>query len=340
MRASLALIMTLVLAILPAAEPAQGWYEHREMLYFNIDCTLRFHGENQALADAIWKEWKEIDGIFNDYKEDSEISRINAGSDGTYECSPLLTKAFAEAIQVEKQTEGAFSVTVGPLRRLWKGAVAAKRLPESASIAALLPLMGPKAFSLNGSTLTKKDPKVSFDFGGIVKGMAVDLAVARLQAAGIQRFLVQVGGETACKGLSPKDRPARLGIPDPKDLEAMWCIVADPGTGLCLSTSGNYRQPIVIDGKTLYHIYDPRSGEPCDTRVLSVTVVWKGLGHNTWADAMTKGGVVLDPKTFIRIAESHGAETLILTQHADGTVVAQSSSAWKNLLITPPPESP
>ena len=98
MRASLALIMTLVLAILPAAEPAQGWYEHREMLYFNIDCTLRFHGENQVVADAIWKEWKEIDGIFNDYKDDSEISRINAVSDLSYECSPLLTKAFAEAI--------------------------------------------------------------------------------------------------------------------------------------------------------------------------------------------------------------------------------------------------
>ncbi|MHC4251363.1 MAG: FAD:protein FMN transferase, partial [Planctomycetota bacterium] len=103
----------------------------------------------------------------------------------------------------------------------------------------------------------------------------------------------------------------------PLDDRALWTAIADPGKGLSCATSGNYFSPIVIGGKPYYHIIDPRTGRPVDTRTLSVTVAFPQTGRNGLADALSTAGAVLGPERAVALAEELGAEALVVYVESD-----------------------
>jgi thiamine biosynthesis lipoprotein len=179
-------------------------------------------------------------------------------------------------------------------------------------------------------------PGVQFDFGGVCKGMAVDRAVALLRSAGRSAGLVQVGGETGCWGIAPAGRPHRIGIPHPDapdDPERLAARIQDPGTGLSGSTSGNYRNPIIVQGRILYHVYDPRTGMTAPTEVLSSSVVFPGGGRNGEADALAKTGELLPEADFLALIAGRGGEALLIKRAADGGVNLVHTPGWSRLLV-------
>jgi thiamine biosynthesis lipoprotein len=330
----------LLLALCLAATAGDDdWYRGSRELYHGIPVAVRFAPADEALAARVWASLESVDAVYNDYRDSSEIGRINAGGVAEHRLSPDLSEAFALAARMRAATGGACEITVGPLRRLWRAAEKTATWPDDAALAAARLVVGPEAYACEGEQLRVLRPGVKFDFGGVCKGMAVDRAVALIKAAGRRAWLVQVGGETGCFGSNPSGRPHRLGIPHPDapdDAERMWCRLQDPGQGMCGSTSGNYRNPIVISGKVCYHIYDPRTALPTDTHVLSVSVAFPGCGRNGEADALTKAGIVLGPPG-LALIERAGAQALILLRAADGSVSAQATAGWAGFLA---PEGP
>lgn len=312
----------------------QDWYQEERYLYDGIPLQVRFTPANQQLADEVWRYFKSIDQVFNDYREDSEIGVINAHGPGVYQLSESLAEAFAGSAHLYRLTDGAFDITVGPLRRLWREAGRSGKRPSSELLVQARAAMGSNAWKINNGSVEKIRPGVQFDFGGVIKGMSVDHALTMLITAGVRAALIQNGGETACFGLSPRGRLHVLGIPDPrKPDEDMWCSIADPGTGLSGSTSGNYRRPILVEGKTFYHIFDPRSGEPVDTHTLSVSVAFPMNGRNGLADGLTKVGAVLGWKRLFSLVESLGGEAFVLTQEGE-RIVEHASAHWSKFVKT------
>lgn len=310
------------------------WYRAEREMYHGIPVMVRFAPADAALAAKVWASLESVDTVYNDWKDTSEIGKINAGGPGEYRLSADLAEAFALSGRMRTASDGAFEITVGPLRRLWRGAVKTALWPDDAALAATRAPVGADAYTCQGERLTVLKPGVKFDFGGVCKGIAVDRATALLQAAGCRAWLVQVGGETGCQGIAPSGRPHRLGIPHPEapdDGDRMWCKLQDPGTGMSGSTSGNYRQPIVIGNRTVYHIYDPRSGQPTDTHVLSVSVAFPVCGRNGEADALTKAGVVLGPPG-LALIERAGAQALMLVRGADGAITTHATAGWSKFL--------
>jgi len=328
----------LVVAQLSASElaaPAAGWYAESRELYSGIPVTVRFTPNDAALAAKAWAILESVDDDFNDWRETSAIGRINAGGPGDYPLNPALTDAFALSERMNVETGGVFDVTVGPLRRLWRGAEKARVWPEQAAIDAVRASIGPGVFRRNGSTLTVLKPGVKFDFGGVCKGMAVDRVVALLRDAKRPAALVQVGGETGCWGITPAQRRHRIGIPHPDapdDPERMVARLQDPGDGMSGSTSGNYRNPIVVLGKTLYHVYDPRTGLPSPTVVLSSSVVFPGNGRNGEADCLAKCGTILETQAFFAVIERLGGQALLLKRADDGSVTQLHTAGWAAFL--------
>lgn len=324
----------LLLTVVCFAEDGPGWYGETRELYYGIPVTVRFTPADPALATRVWAVLEAIDGDFNDYRDSSTIGRINAGGPGVYDLNPSLTEAFALADHLRTATHGACEITVGPLRRLWKGAAKSGIWPTADQIAATRAAIGPTTYRREGSRLSVLVPGVSFDFGGVCKGMAVDRAVTLVRAAGCPAALIQVGGETACWGIAPAKRPHRLAIPHPDhpdDPDDPWARLQDPGTGMGGSTSGNYRLPVIVQGKTLYHVYDPRTGEPADTRVLSFSVVLPGTGRNGEADGLTKAGILLGTEG-LALVQAAGGEALLLERAADGRITEHHTSGWKRFL--------
>lgn len=310
-----------------------GWYHDERQLWAGIPITLRFTPGDEALGDRVWAYLQSIDQTFNDWRDDSDIGRINRAGPGTYALNADLAAAFALAGRMRGQTGGACEITVGPLRRLWRQAEKTATWPGEAEIAQVMTGIGAGGYRVDGASLTVLKPGVQFDFGGVCKGFAVDRAAEMLRTAGCTAALVQIGGETQVWGQAPAKRTHRLGIPHPDAPdERMWTRIQDPGAGLCGSTSGNYRNPVVVAGKVLYHIYDPRTGQPTDTHVLSASVAFRGQGRNGEADCLTKAMVVLGEPGVALVAKA-GAEALLLIRATDQSITIHKTPGWDALAV-------
>jgi FAD:protein FMN transferase len=104
------------------------------------------------------------------------------------------------------------------------------------------------------------------DPSGLVKGWAVAGAAERLAAAGIEHCCINAGGDIVARGRPAPDRPWRVGIRHPTELDQLAAVVAIED--LAVATSGEYERGA--------HIVDPHTGRP-PTGLLSVTVVGPDL---------------------------------------------------------------
>ncbi|HEU4348648.1 MAG TPA: FAD:protein FMN transferase [Actinoplanes sp.] len=117
------------------------------------------------------------------------------------------------------------------------------------------------------------------DPSGYVKGWSVEVASARLAAAGSTRHYVNAGGDIRTRGTSGDGRPWRIGIRHPWQADKLsWVLTVTDGA---VATSGRYERGD--------HVRNPRTGKPaCGLR--SVTVVGPDLAL---ADAYATAGLAM-----------------------------------------------
>ncbi len=240
---------------------------------------------HDALLSLAKGAFDEVEAELSLFRPDSILARLNAEGRvtlpvkrGPTECDPLRVVAFA--LEIARETNGAFDPTVNPLMRLWgfrKGAV----LYDPPSEAALSNALGKVGYRHVGivtnddgtATVTLDQTGVELDLGGIAKGYAVDLAYDRLVAAGAEDFLIDLGGNIRAGGSPRSDgSPWRIGVRDPGDpTKTVGDPIALPG-GYAVATSGSYERYVEIGGRRYSHIIDPRTGLPV-ARGGSVSVV-------------------------------------------------------------------
>jgi thiamine biosynthesis lipoprotein len=311
----------------PAPPSGPAWHDQSELLYYGIPVRVSFAPDSPSLASEIWAYLREVDDIFNDYRPDSEISRLNAGEEFVH--SAALIDALQTSQDAHRACGGAFDITVRPLRKLWRQAETTGKLPTQAEIAAALQHCGMRKVTVTDEQIELTDG-ATLDLGGIIKGIALDRVYQMLVAGGTESALVQIGGETVTFGISQRGKPHAIGIQHPESLGELWTAVHDPGTGFSLSTSGNYRQPIIIEGQTYYHIFDPRTGKPVPTPVLSVSIVVPKPGHNWLTDSLATAGAVLGPDRALKLITAQGAEALFLLREGD-QIIERTTPGWDAL---------
>ncbi len=311
-----------------AAEPATGWYQEVRDLYYGMPVQVRYYPEDTQLNERVWAYIERIDDVFNDYKVGSEIAAINRrNAAGEVMLSPMLAEAFQKALTAWQLSEGVFDVSCAPLRRLWRQAEKQGVLPSDAEIVAARELCGMK-ITQDGNRLMISKSGMNFDFGGIIKGIIADHVVVMLKEGGAQNALVQIGGETAAFGLSQKNRSFRIAVQNPEIRDGTWCVIQDPGKGLSASTSGNYENPIMINGQKFYHILDPRTGRPAGTQIVSVSIAFPETGKNWLADTLSTTGVLLGSEKTFRIVKQFGGEAMFLIRE-NGQIKEVTSPGWE-----------
>ncbi|HAR65140.1 MAG TPA: hypothetical protein DCR55_02875 [Lentisphaeria bacterium] len=389
MRRLTALFCLLLVGCGPTQTDLPQWYEATRPMYYGIPVTVKFFPADDAVAHKVWKYLKSVDDRFNDYRLGTEVSRLNSLPPKRYHrVSEPMWDALNLSAMVNSITEGAFDVTVGPIRQVWKQAAKEGKPPSDEAIARVIAATGMQEISLvadpsdieliglmpgseeldiadvsgaasetdlgpendqeyrDASAWVDAVPSVDrwrrnearqvlmseeriLDFGGIIKGMAVDHVIKMLESAGVTGAFVQVGGETGVLGVSQRNMPYRLGIQHPTDETKIWTSLQASLKGMSLATSGNYRQPVMIGDQAYYHIFDPRTGRPVDTHVLSVSVLFPLTGRNGLADALTTAGAVLGPDVLPIVSEL-GGEALLLITDKDGAITEHRTKGWKD----------
>lgn len=300
------------------------------------------NGEVKNLANPE-KVKNELDGLLvevnnqmSTYQPGSEISQFNQLKEANQavEISQDFAKVVEEAIRLNKMTEGALDITVGPLVNLW-GFGPDKRLnivPSDEKIKELSSYVGIDKINLkmgDKPTLTKTVPNLYLDLSSIAKGFGVDKLAEYLENAGVSNYLVEIGGELRGKGKNLKGLDWRIAIEQPIMEQSQSAQITVPLHNLGMATSGNYRNYFEDEnGNRLSHIIDPKKLSPVSHNLASITV----LAPTTMtADGLSTGLFVLGAEKALALAEREKLAIFLIIKNGD-KFESQMSSEFKKLI--------
>jgi len=253
-------------------------------------------------AEAAFARAEELEQIMSDYREDSELMRlVREGALVPFPVSDDLYDVLAKSLRISELSQGAFDVTVGPLVDLWRNVRKTGRLPDAAELAQAKALVDYKNVELDAvrRTVFLKRAGMKLDLGAIGKGYAADQMLALLHSHGIRQAMVVAGGEVALGAPPPGKTSWRVAIDTPDT------VTGNPPCALLLhdaavSTSGNSRQFVEVNGKRYSHIIDPSTGLGLEGAA-STTVI---AMNSATADALATALSVMPVADGIRLAES------------------------------------
>lgn len=266
-----------------------------------------------TLLNSVERRVREIDDLMSVFKPDSDIAKLNrASGHAPVPLHPETVRLLALSKTVAEQSGGAFDVTIGPLTALWKIGLRRNEIPPLRKINRAKKLVNSTTLIsdvLNSKAALAK-PGQTVDLGGIAKGYAADEAKRILLADGIQSALIDLGGNVVALGTRPDGLPWKIGIQNPlapRGVFLGWLHAEDR----TVVTSGCNERFFIRDGKRFHHILDPRTGQPADSGLLSVTVV---CGHSVMADALSTALFVLGLEQGLLLLQKFHAEAVFATE--------------------------
>jgi thiamine biosynthesis lipoprotein len=299
--------------------------------YANITIVTTDSVTTSGAARAAHGALARVDSLMTNWTETSEVARVNRElSHGRVTLEPETATVVAASLEVWRDGEGAFDITVEPLVRLWGFLGGRPHVPDPKEIAALLPRIGAGhlIFDPETRTLESRVPGLRIDLGGIAKGYGVDRAAAALRESGVRDALLDLSGNMVAMG-HPEGRPAwTIGIRDPRDRVPYFARLP-LRDGEAIATSGKYEQFVSERGKEYGHILDPTTGWPAEG-LISVTVVTHSA---MWADAWDTPLFVLGAERAIGLVRRR-ADLLVVIVEAgqDGPDVAWISEGLRERL--------
>jgi thiamine biosynthesis lipoprotein len=227
------------------------------------------------------------------------------------------------ALEVGRDSDGAYDVTVGPLVDLWGfgPGESISTPPAAQDIDALMERIGQDGLRLDrAASSVMKLGELSLDFSSLAKGFAVDEVADWLLAQGVDRFMVEVGGELRLAGASGRGDPWRIAIERPEST-GRSAVAALGLTDVAVATSGDYRNYFEVDGQRFSHMIDPRTGRPVAHDLVSVTVVHpRCMLADAWATALS----VLGAADAMAVAQAQGLAVYLIRRVGDDFVYSHT----------------
>ena len=287
-------------------------------------CSIQIPGKKDVIPfiKKAFERIEEIDKKFNVLNPESPLFKFNQKN-----------KAFVDketcdlvriALQISRDSDGSFDITVYPLLKLWGFYSGNYTVPEKEKIDELLTMVGYENLIIRGDSLFKIKNNVAVDLGGVAKGYALKEAVKELKESGASSALVDIGGDLYALG-THNGKPWKVGIRNPRGEGVIGVLeVSD----FCVVTSGDYERFFEKEGIKYHHIINPKTGYPARDMV-SVTVICKDAVK---ADAWVTALFVMEPdKVLNTVEETPYLEAVIVTSKGK---VLYSSGLKDNLEIS------
>ncbi len=262
-----------------------------------------------------------VDDAMSVHNPTSEIAQFNRSTKlDWFKPTPNLFLVINESLAISKLSQGAFDVTIGNLIEIWGfgKTLPPDKIPETAEIDKARQTAGYTKLQISSkdSSIRKTDPGLTINLSAIAKGFAVDSVAGFLEQKGIQRFLVEIGGEIRTKGYKQNDKPWMVAIERPEtDKRSIYKIIRL--SGLSMATSGDYRNFYEIEGKRYAHTINPHTGKPVENNIASVSVLHESC---MTADAMATALMSLGYEKGARFAEERGLSVLWILRTKNGVV--------------------
>jgi thiamine biosynthesis lipoprotein len=293
------------------------------VIYFDEPRRRNF----QASVDSLLVQ---VNRAISTYDSSSEISRFNRSARGICFNLPYLNEITRTAREVYIKSAGAFDPTVMPLINAWGFGPAEFKSPSAETIDSLRQLTGFHKIRLLKRRLKKAHAGIQLDMGGIGQGYGADVVFHFLRSKQIANMLVELGGEGLAAGRNlQKNQAWVIGILDPNSTtENQFFKAYVRLEDKAFTTSGNYFNYRVVDGRKVGHTVSPKTGYPVQTALLSASVF---ADDCTKADAWATAFMVMGIEDAIaRIKTLEGIDALFIYSNKDGGLETFVTAGIKN----------
>jgi thiamine biosynthesis lipoprotein len=291
-------------------------YEFPIFNTFAILKTWAPREQADEVSRQVMTSLRDLHARINLFDPESEISTLNrTAAEKPFACSNELWALLDECRRAWRETDGAFDVSVGPLMRLWGHHRHREALPTDEDVRQTLELVGLDKIAFDDARKTVRFPRegMYLDFGGIAKGYALQLVIDQLRASGITIALVDLGGNIAGLGTPPGRDAFVIGVRNPFDTADL--IGTIQVLDRAVATSGNYERQIVIEGRTIQHIVDPRTGQPVASFAGVTIITPRPVNSDVYSTAVFVAGKPLAKKL---VAQDPNTGVVLVREGKDG----------------------
>jgi FAD:protein FMN transferase len=313
------LVAALLLGLLPhvALAAPKEFSDARKVL--GTTCSIRLvGGGSEKLLDEVFARLSQIEDELSVNKAGSQIDAVNAAA-GLHpvHVGPDAIAIVKRDLRLAAWSEGAFDPSIGPLVKLWGiGSLRSESEPASppdaAAIAAARRLVGWKDIELDEprGTIFLKRKGMALDLGSTSKGYAADEIAKLIRAAGVNKAVIDLGGNVLVLGSRPNGKPWRIGLQAPFSPRGDYFGIASL-TDMTMVTSGVYERYFIDKdtGKRYHHILDTGTGYPVDNGLLSVTVI---TPKSFDADGFTTTIFALGRQKGMALAKAKGVDVIVV----------------------------
>lgn len=323
-----------ILLILFSCQEQSKEYVKIEGTIFGTYYHIIYQPNNSKdLVQPISEALTAVDWSLSTYKDTSTISSFNSSIAGA-EIDSLMKVVYLAGVDVYKNSNGAFDMTVGALVNEWGFGFKKRDNITDNKIQELLSHVGMNQVSIKGNYLSKTDSLIRLDGAAIAKGFGVDVVADVLKAHGITNYMVEIGGEIYVGGVNTKGIKWRVGIDKPIDDKLasnrpLQDIISISEVGL--ATSGNYRNFYIQDGKKYAHTISPFTGYPVQHSLLSASII---APNCMVADAYATACMVMGLEESMQMIEDlPSIEAYFIYADADGNNQVKYTSGFEEYLV-------
>lgn len=223
--------------------------------------------------------------------EESEIYALNR--DGEAVVSSDVADIMTRALAVCDETDGALDISIYPVLKAWGFTTGSYRVPEADEIDALLENVdyrkvqqdtgtvllssaggeSDKSASSDSGCQVSIAPGMQVDLGSVVKGYTGSAVAKYFRDNGVKSALINLGGNVECIGKKPDGNKWKVAIKSPFADSQTGIFGVIDAEDMAIITSGGYERFFEEDGKTYWHILDPKTGYPAENGLVSVTII-------------------------------------------------------------------
>lgn len=261
---------------LDTSGPNEAGMVAQRFFAFNTAITLQAFAPEQACLSAfgrVREEARRFERLFSRTLSHSDISRLNRAKGAPVEISRDTADLLECALSYCADSDGRFDITMGAAVQLWdlRRAIIPSQ-DELREAVTHVDWRGVRAWEEGGRHFAQlTDPQAAVDVGGIAKGWIADRFMNALVEAGLENFLINLGGNVVAHGEKPGGAAWNIGIRDPRNEGAI--VGAVPLRDASAVTSGIYERCCEVDGMFYHHILSPETGMPVETDAAGATVI-------------------------------------------------------------------
>lgn len=295
-----------------------GYVEKQTRFMMDTFVSIHAIGQRDITSEAVdraFDRMQEIDRKFNPYNKESPLYAFN------HKGVPITDKEILDVVKIAldvcRQSDGAFDITTFSLTELWGFNTDVPQLPDRQQIKQTLGKVNYRNILIGDRGIEKAQKGVRIGLGAIAKGYAVNEAVKVLKNEGVDSAIIDAGGDIYALGRKGKEF-WKVGIKNPKDEGILGYLEVED---MAVMASGDYERFFINENKKYHHIFNPKTGYPAQG-LTSVTVI---CSSPILADAWATAVFVLGKDKGLDIVEKlSGIDAIIVT--TDGQVLCSSGA--------------